>query len=341
VTETVVDALAISVADGTEIKDESFAGTPHSMNLLVDLDGDASAITGRTLYVVVEMPDAGLYQPPGASIGGGYLSVTLTGNPEGWSKEGHYTGTMDIYACLDPECKSQLANSPVAVPYDIRVKPPLKLSATSLDLRSTFGTAAPAGQVTVSLPEGATDWNIIGGANIASKQGNLLLLRPPTFAPAGTYIQQVVVETAAVPADGDWTRRTIMQETLTVDYSVASSAVPYVMVPASASYFIALNDAAQRAGEAQVIWQDGTLSLRGVRLGSHPVAADGNPSLSTWLQVTYPHVTSYSVSPCGMNPNDLSCLPAGSYEGAVQLRHTSAAGVITDFEFPVSMTIAP
>jgi hypothetical protein len=248
---------------------------------------------------------------------------------------------MNIYACLDPECRSQLARSPAAVPYDILVKPALKVSTTSLDLRSTFGTAAASGQVTVSLPEGATDWSITRGANIASKQGNLLVVRPPAFAPAGTYTQEVVIETTAVLAGSERPQSFLMQETLTVDYSVAASAVPYVMAPASASYPIALNDATQRRDEIQLVGQDGAFSLRGVRLASHPPAADGNPSLDTWLYVSYPYVNAYYVTPCGMDRNNPSCLPAGSYEGAVQLRHTSAAGVITDFEFPVSMTIAP
>jgi hypothetical protein len=87
--------------------------------------------------------------------------------------------------------------------------------------------------------------------------------------------------------------------------------------------------------------QNGFFSVRGIRLGGHPPAADGNPSLATWLYASYPYVNAYSVSPCGMDTNDLRCLPAGSYDGALQLRHTSAAGVVTDFEFPVTMTITP
>jgi hypothetical protein len=96
-TVTVIDALAISLEAGTEIKAETFAKTvqsqSHSITLWLRLDGDANAINGRVLYVVTEMPDAGLYAAqPQVALGGGYVYVTLIGDPAGLVQGGPLHG---------------------------------------------------------------------------------------------------------------------------------------------------------------------------------------------------------------------------------------------------------
>jgi hypothetical protein len=344
---SVMDALSVHLRSPAAVQDVSFGDSwPNPVELQIGYSGEAGALTDRTLYMRVEGPDP-LYESRPVSyldLNEPIIHVLLGGNLQG-VPEGRYTGTLSVHVCLDPACSSQMRNSPLSIPYDVEMKPGLKLSHESLYLETDFGTALPASEVAVMLPFGATDWSAFSTdpLNIAvTRSGSKLLLTPSPFARPGTYVTDVIVESSApdpkVP-------NTIWRfgKALRVTYTVKASATPYVMSPASASYFLRLNDPSQHNARIGFTLQDpqATLSTRGIRFDANPSAAAGHPEATRWLQASADAVAEYFVVPCGTLPGAPNCLPAGAYQAALLYRVSSAAGVTADLEFPVTMIIAP
>lgn len=85
--------------------------------------GDLSQLNGATLYVYVVDP-AGLFQanPRVAQFGGANPSVQATLAGQQLKTAGTFTGTLQIYACLDSTCSRRLGNVPYPIPYSVVVR---------------------------------------------------------------------------------------------------------------------------------------------------------------------------------------------------------------------------
>jgi hypothetical protein len=344
---SVLDTLSVHLRSPAAVQDVSFGdSSPTGVELQIGYSGEAGALTGRTLYMRVEGPEP-LYESRPVSYLGlnePIIHVLLGGNLQG-VPEGRYTGTLSVHVCLDLACSTQVRNSPLSIPYDVEMKPGLKLSHESLDLETAFGTALPASEVAVMLPSGGTDWSAFSTdpLNIAAtRSGDKLLLTPSPFARPGTYATDVIVESSAPDPKFP---NTIWRfyKALKVTYTVKTSAAPYVMSPVSASYFLWLNDPSQHNARIGFSLQDpqATLSPRGIRFDANPSAAAGHPQANRWLHASVDTVAEYFVAPCGTVPGAPNCLPAGAYQAALLYRVSGAAGVTADLEFPVTMIIAP
>jgi len=343
----VFDAVSISLLSPTSVTDVSFGGSsPHGAQLDIGYSGDPGALANQTVYVLVEVPDPLYESRPAfyADANEPVIHLNLGGNLQG-VPEGRYTGTMRIYACLDPACATQLRGSPLSLPYDVDMKPGLKLSQETLNLETTFGTALPASEVIVALPFGGTDWTLVAGGTAdvgVVRSGNKLVLTPSQFSQPGTYTTDVIVEASApdpkFPA-------TVLRfgKTLKVTYTVKPGNVPVIMSPAFASYQLALNDPGQRNDRIVFAFQQppGNFALRGIRFDASPLAAAGHANMNQWLYASAPSIAEYFVIPCGTVPGAPNCLPAGTYQASLLYRSTSTGGLDTDLEFPVTMTIAP
>jgi hypothetical protein len=133
-----------------------------------------------------------------------------------------------------------------------------------------------------------------------------------------------------------------LQTTFPVNYDVSSSNVVVAMDPTSAIYNLALNDPTQKYSSVNILpqQQGGSLTLRGIVYYSNPVAANGHPEVNQWTyHSSGDALNAYFIIPCGSIPGSPNCLPAGVYTSAIQYRYTDPNNVITDFEFPITMTI--
>lgn len=88
------------------------------------ISGDVFSLAGQTIYLVIEDP-LGLFVP------GGSLQVVPRGAAWGYNltlttgalaRTGRFADKLTIYACLDAQCGTRLAGTPVTITYDISVR---------------------------------------------------------------------------------------------------------------------------------------------------------------------------------------------------------------------------
>lgn len=100
-------------------------------------------------------------------MSGSSTNISLTTD----APAGHYTGTLKVSFCLDSDCMSPFADSPVLVPYDIQVYNQFNLSTLTLwsgvpEWETLQGNASHNGYVPVTLdPDKFTprwQWDAVG-----------------------------------------------------------------------------------------------------------------------------------------------------------------------------------
>jgi hypothetical protein len=88
------------------------------------IGGDVISLAGQSIYLVIEDP-LGLFVPGGSlqvvprGSGWGYDLTLTTGT---LARSGRFADKLTIYACLDPQCGTRLAGTPVTLTYDISVR---------------------------------------------------------------------------------------------------------------------------------------------------------------------------------------------------------------------------
>ena len=108
-------SLTRTVSAGQAISNATFSGT---------ISGDVFSLAGQTIYLVIEDP-LGLFVPGGSlqveprGSGWGYNLTLTTG---ALARTGRFADKLTIYACLDAQCSTRLAGTPVKITYDISVK---------------------------------------------------------------------------------------------------------------------------------------------------------------------------------------------------------------------------
>ena len=309
--------------------------------ITADVVGDLSKLSGQTLFVLIE-DGSGLFSatPRFSPMPNGVDNrVELLGLPT-TGRVGSYRSPLRVRVCLDNACHRPINGSPVNVPLQIDVVPPLRFVAQGpLVIDVPFGAAPAPSSFKVHLPEGMSsfEWEWvppprlyeIGFTPGVSDSLDLTVTR----LPVGTHRTQVAIKGFATI--GNVSR--LMWETREVEIRV--HAVPGV----TGGFFPERLDLQtyRSAGLASpitgdrtslVVLADGTRYTHVSRIVYLPPGPQGNADargidwLHVWVDTLNPHEPEpvrvmaspfACVSPDGRT---ISCLEPGRYEAWVYLR---------------------
>jgi hypothetical protein len=334
----------------TSIEDESYEGmTTPSATFAIDVGGDLASLSGRTVYVFVVVPDAIFDAPTLRPLTDTSVELVLSG--VNGVAPGIYADTLQILACLDTSCTTQLGNSPLEIPYSITVHPGLALSPSPLSVSVPFGTR-PEQSVAVQLPEGTTSWTVrrecptCGGyvAPAAAPDGSPRIDVTYHLAPVGHHTDTWWVD-AWVSNPSVGSSLVHFSKQLDVVYDVTPNpGVGLVVDPPQMSYQVALDDPTQKhvilSLTPHVTGGEGTWATS-VSYVSAPVAAEGAPNVNDWLYADPTWLGTYFIIPCGTNPIAPTCLPAGTYEARITYQYTDPDAVTWSVDHAVQMIIVP
>lgn len=361
---------SVSLLSAATITDLTYEGLPaHPTGFELGIGGDLGILSTHALYIKVVQPEELFirdftFVPAGSTS----VSVSLLGNSNHPLPAGHTTGTLQVYACLDDACTTQLQNSPVAVAYDLEARPGVHLSTNLIDETVNFGEKAPAQTISVSLPAGVTNWSLTAmGKPAGAADASTVVVTPwlqrnagtPTlsFTPtvgqldslqfayqAGLYAQDYQV-TAFVPDLKTPSQNVQIQAPLGIRHRIVATGAVLVQ-PAAEVRTVSLGALDPGYPLPAVVSQvGGFFSRRGVRTDSFPPEAAGNPLLAKWLvpddQLVVINPIMHTEQFCDLSTYPKTCLPTGTYRGAILARHTASDGTVTDFEYPVSVTLVP
>lgn len=181
---------------------------PHAQAIGVTYSGETTALIGRTLYVIVTQPHPLFGPNPEIIIDPRTQSATLYLRSS-WGVQppvGRLQGALQIFVCLDAECKTQLQNSPLAVNYDVDIKPAIQFSTDTLVIESSSGQEATGREVRVTLAPEAADWSVAYDRNTVNpgairdwlqRTPDSFYLQAPPLALPGTYRGGLLVKTTA------------------------------------------------------------------------------------------------------------------------------------------------
>jgi hypothetical protein len=346
-TNTVFDAVGISLVSPSKVEaDYPESAYTSGVAIYIRADGDYLQLAGRTIYAIVEDPDSLLGEP--------YVSVDQHPSPDAQAHAiistgsrqvntpGHFQGEFKVHACLDKECRGEIAGSPLRIPYDVTVRAGMELDRQALSVTLPFGQVPPEELVTVRLPQHLASWIALTstpntGDDRSSLATTALDTGPGTgsvrlalgVAKVGTHVETALVHTNVAEAN-DMTYR--YEKTITVTYTVTPDpSVDYVFQPAAANFTRRQGDQLSE-GQAgrRVVANDGvTLTWAGVEYLSHPPAANGHIRVEGW----WSELTSSSAS-CISG----ACLPIGTYTARV--KYTVRKGATSyDAYWPITMQV--
>jgi hypothetical protein len=349
--------LSLSLMSPASIRDVTYEGlAPHQVPLVIGMEGDTSVVAGRPVYFRLVQPD-GVYlvDPFGFLAAPNVFAVSVVGNEGHVLPPGRTTGTLRLQACLDRQCSAALQSSPVAIDYEIEVRPGLSLSPSSIQQSTNYAAAAAPRTISVSAPPDAAPWFItpareLPGANASSlalvpqwlqRSGDTLTFQPPANLLPGTYGLEFQLDTVVPdPVNPSVPKRLV--RTLTVSHTVVATGA-YAITPASEQVTASIGGQPPGSVAPELLSQvGGSFSRLGVRTDAFPAAAAGDPMLADWLTFLPESMFSlaaHSIRYC--DPVAATCLPPGTYRGALLLRHTATDGAQTDFEFPVTLMLDP
>lgn len=357
--KVIISDVSISLRSGP-LRDVTYAGVPaHEQAIEVGYDGDTSALLGRTIYVRVVQPEHIYFPEPLLEPGAGRsVLLRLTGDAFRPLAEGRMQGTLQVFVCVDnPDCTTQLRNSPLLVDYDIEVRRGIVVSPGSIQQSTDYGVGVAPKKLTVALPPEAagwthTPWSTPEGAEPSSsslvrswvtRDGDTLTFAPPSDLLPGVYAQEFSIGTV-VPDPLYPSSPMLLERKVLLSHTVVPVGI-YVATPSSIQVTQSLSGAWAGYPIPVLVSQVGGSFMRlGVRSDSHPPAADGHPMLAHWLREDDLPVGMgllARVEHCDESVYPPVCLPAGTYRGAVLMRHIAPDGVATDFDIPVTLTITP
>lgn len=189
-------AINVSVSEGWVMPDTTVTGTAT---------GNLQSLSGKTIYAVIVDANQLFQNNATVSIANnGQFTLSLHGNT--LTKVGTFTGNLQLYACLDPACNSQLGHSPLALPYNVTVSSGLIVDTTPIHFTRRVGDPTQTSTLTVTLPQYLTSWghSILGtwvtanSSSAWSGETATLTLTVPT-APAGTYSSKLTINATIRP----------------------------------------------------------------------------------------------------------------------------------------------
>ena len=293
------------------------------------VSGDLAALNGRTLYLIVEDP-YGLYQPGALNPfrSGTSVSVTLYGAPQ--LVGGLKTGELKIHACLDPQCATRLAGSPLIIPFNVNVGDGVVLDTHAVQATGAAYEIPASASVQVTLPRYLQSWSarLEPATNMAGAIFTPSVLSSGPGATTGT----VVVDMRAM-APGTYTQTirvlavtrmplSAQSQEVFADFTmslvVTGTAVPaYTITPAQISITrhygaqgfeaTAFSYAANRPGVSVI--------FAGIGSYTFPAAATGYTQVRSWWNNSGPSTgNQYGTRICSTYLGDAhACLPVGTY----------------------------
>jgi hypothetical protein len=149
----------------------------------------------------------------------------------------HFTGPLRVNVCLDARCERHFGNSPVQVPYRIKVLPGLKLlgAPPTIALGGAFGAAAPSWAGDIQVPAGAAqpslslEWGNSSGPfwgpqfasnlfDLRTAGSRLTVVGQP--APVGELLAFLRLQTTATTSKG---RTVALGQDYTLQYTVTGA----------------------------------------------------------------------------------------------------------------------
>lgn len=348
----VFDAVSVSLVAPSSIQRE-YAEMEESQEISIHVRGagDLQQLNGRTLYAIVEDPDAmtggrAAVQLGTRSTDGSNGLITLSARK--MDKPGRFQGELRLHACFDPVCATELAGSPLRVPYDVTVHPGLALSAAELAVTVPFGEVPPLQAVLADLPANMSSWRATPGTVIyqappnrtqatvtltGEGKGRIDVQMLP--APPGSYRESIDVS-------ANLSGKAVMQRrSITVTYTVtANPSIDHVFFPAAGHVSVAEGSGAVHLPRVEAYNQHIGLSGMAptVEYLSHPPAATGHPLVNVWWSDSAAHAYPCSAPP-GSGPSR-TCLPPGTYTARVAIRYLKGSSIVT-VHWPLTMTIVP
>jgi hypothetical protein len=191
--------LQADLYEGTSLQD---------LNIGATASGDFSLLNGRALHVVIADPD-GLFQDnpqawftTGSTPG---MVIWLRGRPL-FKPPGSYRGALRVYACLDSACTVRLGNTPIRIPYEVRVRKGLSIETSKVTLSTVFGVPAAA-KIRVTPSEGRSineiviyesRENVIASFSAVEADGSAILNVDGLVSKPGTYTRRITLATSGL-----------------------------------------------------------------------------------------------------------------------------------------------
>lgn len=356
-TTSTYDAVSVWLETPVRYETTNYEGEPlGAAQMTIRAEGRLDSLAGKTLYVVVDAPNT-VFDAQHADVRlqewpyGAQVILRVQDNVP----QGIYEGTVKVHGCLDANCSMELRNSPVSMPYKVKVLPTLSVAQQAITVTAPFGQVPAPQTIQVNLPKAGVQWlasnstTYAGQRNLvtptsspsdpASATGQLSL----TFdaAPPGTYVEQVTVATnlSAVLGYGSVS----MARKITVTYTVTPDAtLDYSFTPAAGVVTRVqgvLNGTTPIFRNA-VANTDITLRWQGIEYLSNPPEADGHPLRNGWLlesATSFSNVIDSNAQACDQF---YTCLPPGVYTARVRYAVTKN-GTVSMVYWPVTMTIVP
>lgn len=310
--------------------------------------GNRASLDGEFFHAKLDNPG------PFESLSVAYLD-DLSGQFHVWVDlknglpEGRYTGTLKLRICVDEACQAELKGSPYDVPYDVRVMPEVKVSATTIHVDAVFGSVPARRAITFEGPSRFTNGFGYGRAG-SSGDPVAFDLNWDSQGPVAGIVETVYLDfyptapgthTETVGIDIEFESggaRYLVHRELEVIYVTADNpAVDYVITPPGGIDHEARNGAAPVANFWAVSRPGVTMTWRGVEYLSAPPAASGNPLATSWwfessggVMHSCPH----------WGPYGPGCLPAGTYTARGHWTMTKG-GVVSEVYYPLTMRVVP
>lgn len=313
--------------------------SPRSMS--GGLTGNVEALANVPIHVVVEDPDR-LFEST--------ASLILTKGRQAWSykleltgrqltRPGRFSGLIRAFACLDPQCQTRLAGTPLSVPYDLVVVPNLALSRNQIEVSVPYGTVPPDVFIDTafspavktahfSIDEYDTQNNLRGKVDSRivnsdwSGRGTRIRLQ---FRPldVGTYVGRIPVDVTFLA--GEPSDIVLDRQFINVTYNVTRDGLPAMQFDAFASkpinmgqsdgFYLAFGFQTNRTGMS--------VDLVGIEYLAYP-AAETNEKLRTqWLSLPSNYLTpdkfTVFIKTCE-STGAKRCLTPGEYQAQARFR---------------------
>ena len=321
------------------------------------LSGDLSSLSGKTLYLIVVLPDTFLFAAtPLAHIDsdglGGNVQLLGAVPPDGVHT---YTGTMTLHACLDPACASELTVANASVPYSIRVKTGLKAATSSVTLDTTFGTPVTPVVVPVTLPDDVVSWvvrpgngsstfGIVHADKAADGSSNVVFSASELTLPNNPYTDRVFIEAVTAGAQ-------TLTATVSVTLTTGPSSIPFAFQRPSAAFALKQGNAnLTNSLMAGALFPDSSADrFRHVTTSyAWPAAADASSPRDRWLRASFSSEApprrpglQYLVDLQAAGCISGQCLPEGRYTATVHYVYAPATGAPTNVDYVVTLDVAP
>jgi len=342
-------SLQADLYEGTALPDVYLTGTAT---------GDLSVLNGSVLHVVIVDP-LGLFQDdPEAWINATPtpgVFVWLRGRPLS-SPPGSYRGTLKVYACLDSACKVRLGNTPIRIPYEVRVRKSLSIETSKVFLNAIFGVPATT-KIRVSPSEGrsidevviyGSGENIVASFSAVESDGSAILNIEGLVSSPGTYTRRITLATK-----GLFPNPTDVAKTIDVTYIVAADPNRnYAFDPPSLDVRFKAGDTRSLSRTSYAYLMQGEMSFEAIEFLATPSQLAAIPAnlQGRWVSVrTWGQYNAY-LQANGRLTNEISwlicdpviyqCMPPDTYPYRLRLKYVLNGTYATVYQYG-QVQIAP